>query len=80
MNKKQTALFWLIRVVIWLIWLALIAIDGLSMGLSWLPWVGIGFLLAWQLDTWFRQDEIGKAVVLLVPYMVLADFVMSFNY
>ena len=80
MNKKQTALFWLIRIAIWLIWLLLIAIDGLSMGWSWLPWVGIGFLFAWQMDYWFRTNEIGKLLMLFVPYMVLTDFVMSFNY
>ena len=79
MNKKQTALFWLIRLIIWSMWLGLIAIDGLSMGWGWLPWVGMGFLFAWQLDYWFRTNEIGKAMLLVIPYMVLADFVQSFN-
>ena len=80
MSKKQTVLFWVIRLVIWGIWLGLIAVDGLSMGFKWLPWVGVGLLFAWQLDYWFRINEIGKAIVLIVPYMVLADFVMSFKY
>jgi multidrug transporter EmrE-like cation transporter len=80
MTKKQTALYWLIRAVIWSIWLFLIAIDGLSMGWSWLPWVGIGLLFAWQMDSWFREDKLFRMSLLILPYLVLADLVQNINY
>lgn len=80
MNKAQIVTYWAIRWIIWAIWLFLIALDGLSMGLSWLPWVGIGLLFVWQMDSWFREDKIFRMTLLILPYLVLADFVQHVNF
>ena len=73
----------LLRLFIWLIWIALIAVDGLGASISlkeamyWLPFVGMGLLMAWALDSFIRDDQLGRAFLLALPYLVLADFVQG---
>ena len=73
----------LLRLSIWIIWIALIAVDGLgasintSEALYWLPFVGMGLLMAWVLDGFIRDDQLGRAFMVAIPYLVLADFVQG---
>jgi len=72
-----------LRVAVWLIWLLFIAVDGIAnsstieAGMYWLPWVGIGFLFAWVLDGWIRDDRALRAFLLAFPFYVVADFVQG---
>ena len=67
----------LLRASVWLVWFFLIALDGLSESLYWLPFVGMGLLMAWVLDGFIRDEYLGRAFMLSLPYLVLADFVQG---
>ena len=73
----------LLRFSIWFIWIALIAVDGIGASISpseavyWLPFIAMGLLMAWVLDGFIRDEQLGRAFMLVLPYLVLADFVQG---
>ena len=72
-----------LRVIVWGIWLGFIALDAVlashsvNEALFWLPWVAMGLLMAWTLDTWIVQDKALHVVLLAMPFFVLSDFVQG---
>jgi len=85
LNQKQqlNLITALLRGAVWLIWVLLIALDGLGASINiseamyWLPFVGMGLLMAWSLDGFIRDDQIGRLLIFIIPYLVLADFVQG---
>jgi len=73
----------LLRFSIWMIWIALIAVDGLGASINtseavyWLPFIAMGLFMAWMLDGFIRDEQLGRAFISAIPYLVLADFVQG---
>ena len=81
-EQQLTIITVVLRTVLWLLFIGFIVIDALvnSMsadGLYWLPWIGVGALFTWQMDTYISEDRFFPVLLLFVPFMVLADFVQG---